>query len=227
MLQLSKILHAYHRKNMSILWTPENASQEAVSAWTHGVGFLASIPCGLFMIGMSLVYRQEMVWACCMYCVSFTLMYLCSTLSHAVKTPELRHRCRAFDQGCIYLFIVGTFTPFACAYMEGWPRTVLLILAWLAAGIGFYSKVIAEHRINNMAAISYILLGWIPSMILLGYVPNACFLAMAFGGVLYTIGTVFLQNDHRHWLFHTVWHLAVILASGCHYAAIMTFTILP
>jgi hemolysin III len=110
--------------------------------------------------------------------------------------------------------------------MDSWPRNGLLLFIWLAAATGFYSKVFAKHRINNMTSISYILLGWIPAMVLLGYVSTACFLAMAIGGVLYTVGTLFLQNDHRSWYFHAVWHLLVILASMCHYTAIVVFTVL-
>ena len=49
---------------------------------------------------------------------------------------------------------------------------------------------------------------------------------MAFGGLLYTIGTLFLQNDHRSRHFHAIWHLMVIVASACHYLAIVAFTVM-
>jgi hemolysin III len=133
---------------------------------------------------------------------------------------------RALDQGFVYTLIAGTFTPFVWSYMEGWPRLALMSAIWVAAGAGFYSKVFVKHRIDNMTAISHILLGWIPSMILLGYVSMVCFAMMALGGVLYTVGTLFLQNDHRSWYYHAVWHTMVIVASACHYVAIVMFTIL-
>jgi len=153
-------------------------------------------------------------------------MYLFSTLSHAVREPGLRHRFRAFDQGFIYVLIAGTFTPFVCGYMAGWPQWALLAAIWIAAGVGFYSKVFVRHRINNLAVVSYILLGWLPSMVLLGYVSMLCFTVMAIGGLLYTVGTLFLHYDHRNWYFHAVWHLMVIVASACHYFAIALFTVL-
>ena len=37
---------------------------------------------------------------------------------------------------------------------------------------------------------------------------------MGLGGVLYTIGVVFLLNDRRMPYMHAVWHLFVILAAG-------------
>jgi hemolysin III len=211
---------------MAIHWTEENASQEAVNAWTHGLGFLLSLPAGLALCQLSLAHREQMLYACLAYSLSLTAMYLFSTLSHAVRDPVLRHRFRAFDQGVIYLLIAGTFTPFVCSYMTGWSERALLAAIWLAAAAGFYSKVIARHRIDNMTAVSYILLGWLPSMVLLSYVSLACFAVMAIGGCLYTVGTLFLQNDHRSWYFHAVWHLMVIVASACHYFAIALFSVL-
>lgn len=126
----------------------------------------------------------------------------------------------------VYMLIAGTFTPFIWAYMAGWQRLALLLLVWGAAALGGYSKVIAGHRLNNMTSLTYVLLGWIPAMFLMSYVTLICFSSMALGGVVYTLGTRFLQNDHRRWYFHAVWHLMVILASACHYSAIIMFPIL-
>lgn len=206
--------------------TEENASQEAVNAWTHGLGFVISLPAGFALNRLVVEHRDQLAWACLAYSLCLAAMYLFSTLSHAVRNQTWRHRMRAWDQGVIYATIAGTFTPFIWAYMDGWERVALLIAIWLAAAAGFYSKVVAEHRIDNMTAVSYVLLGWLPAMVLLGYVPLACFAIMAFGGLLYTCGTYFLQNDHRSWYFHAIWHLMVILASACHYAAIAMYTIL-
>lgn len=211
---------------MAIQWTDENASQEVINAWTHGLGCLLSIPAGIGLYRLAAENRNELVYACVTYSLSLTAMYLFSALSHAFRNPDLRHRFRAYDQGFIYVLIAGTFTPFVCSYVAGGSRLALLASIWLAAAIGFYSKVFARHRIDNMTAVWYILLGWLPSMVLLAYVSLACFTAMAIGGLLYTLGTFFLHNDHRSWYFHAIWHLMVILASACHYAAITVFTIL-
>ena len=211
---------------MAICWTDQNSKQESINAWTHGLGCALSLPAGIALIRLGLEYRTQLVYACLIYSVSLTAMYLFSTLSHAVRDPIARHRMRALDQGVIYLLIAGTFTPFVWAYMQGWPRVALLVGIWAAAVAGFGSKVFARHRIDNMTAVTYVLLGWLPSMVLLGYVSLSCFAFMALGGLLYTAGTLFLQNDHRSWYYHAIWHLMVILASACHYVAIAMFTIL-
>ena len=211
---------------MAIQWTDENASEEALNTWTHGAGFILSLPAGVLLIRIALDHRPELVWSCLVYSISLAAMYLFSTLSHAVREPNWRHRLRALDQGFVYGLIAGTFTPFIWAYLESWPRIVLMNFVWIAAATGFYSKVFSKHRINNMTSLSYILLGWIPAMVLFSYVPIACFGMMALGGVLYTVGVLFLQNDHRSFYFHAIWHSMVIVASLCHYLAIMIFAVM-
>lgn len=211
---------------MAIRWTAENAALESINAWTHGLGFLASLPAGIAITTIAAKYHSGMFYACLVYSLSLSAMYLFSTLSHAVRSPQWRHRARAWDQGAVYLLIAGTFTPFIWGYMEGWPRAALLLLVWSMATLGCYSKIVAGHRLNNMTSITYVLLGWIPAMLLINYVTMLCFSTMALGGVLYTLGTRFLQNDHRRWYFHAVWHVLVIVASACHYSAIIMFPIL-
>ncbi len=211
---------------MSKSWTAENAGLESINAWTHGVGFLASLPAGIAIIVVASKYQAGMVFACLIYSISLASMYLFSALSHAVRSPVWRPRVRAWDQGAVYLLIAGTYTPFMWAYLEGWQRLTFLLLVWGSAGLGFYSKVVAGHRLDNMTSITYVLLGWIPAMLLITDVTLICFSMMACGGVLYTVGTRFLQNDHVRWYFHAIWHLLVILASACHYAAIMMFPVL-
>jgi hemolysin III len=110
--------------------------------------------------------------------------------------------------------------------MQGWPRIAMLLLVWFSAALGFYSKVLAKHRVDNMTALTYVLLGWVPAIVLFWSVSTICFASMLLGGVLYTIGVLFLQNDHRNWYFHPIWHVLVILASAIHYLGIALFAVL-
>ena len=211
---------------MSKHWTDENASQELVNAWIHGIGFLLSIPAGFALAYLAKEYRPSMIIACAVYGVSLSAMYLFSTLSHAVRDPERRHLVRSLDQGIIYTLIAGTFTPFIWGEMQGWPRIAMLLLVWFSAALGFYSKVLAKHRVDNMTALTYVLLGWVPAIVLFWSVSTTCFASMLLGGILYTIGVLFLQNDHRNWYFHPIWHVLVIVASACHYLGIAFFAVL-
>lgn len=210
---------------MAITWTEENASQEWTNAWTHALGFLLSLPAGLILVGYGMQKSYSMGVACFVYALSLSTMYLFSCLSHAVQSPELRYRTRALDQGFIYALIAGTFTPLIVSFLDSWMCVGLLSFVWLAAFLGFYSKVFSKHRINNMASFSYLLLGWVPAMVLIGFVPWGCFAWMLLGGLIYSVGVWFLQNDHRSRFHHAIWHSAVMVASACHYVAIWVFAL--
>jgi hemolysin III len=210
---------------MAIHWDQDNAAQEAVNALTHGAGFLLSLPAGCYLSWLAYTYQPDLFVPCLVYCITLSAMYLFSTLSHWVRNPIWRHRVRALDQGFVYTLIAGTFTPFIFSYLANSPRVLLMIFVWAAAGAGFYSKVFSKHRINNMASLSYILLGWVPAMVLFGSVSLECFAMMAMGGAIYTVGVLFLQNDHRSFYYHAIWHSLVILASISHFLAIVLFVV--
>ncbi len=62
-------------------------------------------------------------------------------------------------------------------------------------------------------------------MAFIGRVPVGCMAWMALGGVSYTTGIVFLMLDSRVVYFHAVWHILVIVASACHFYAVLTYAV--
>ncbi len=216
----------YFANSMAKELTEDNAFVETVNAWIHGVAFLASLPAGIYLANMARNQQRGMVLASIVYAVSLSAMYFFSALSHAVREPVLRHRMRSLDQGIIYLLIAGTFTPFILSQTTGWLRFGLLLFVWLSAAAGFYSKVLAKHRIDNMTSVYYVLMGWVPAMIMIWSATYLCFATMLFGGLFYTFGVLFLQNDHKAWYFHPLWHVMVVVASVIHYLGIAWFAVL-
>jgi hemolysin III len=133
---------------------------------------------------------------------------------------------RILDQAIIFLLIVGTYTPFALAFLRtGWWLG-LLIAMWAVALIGFVSKVLYAHRVDSVSVAIYLALGWTPIIAgwpLTGLVPARALWWMLIGGLCYTLGAVFLLLDRRVEHFHAVWHLLVIAGSGWHFLAIYQY----
>ena len=78
--------------------------------------------------------------ACGIYATTLMAMYFVSALSHAVRRPQQKELLRAWDQGLVYLLIVGTYTPLVWKFVPSpilWPA---LLLTWGAALAGFASK---------------------------------------------------------------------------------------
>jgi hemolysin III len=202
-------------------------AEEIVNSLTHGIGLILSLA-GSSML-LIRVRSQPEPWrlvGCCVFATSLVAVYAASTLSHSVPRLAWRRAFRILDQGCIYLLIVGTYTPFALEYLRfGW-WWLFLLLMWTAALVGFLSKLLFLHRIDAVTIWSYVSLGWlpiIPAWVYMGLVPWGALTWILVGGLCYTAGTVFLVLDHRRFHFHAIWHLFVIAGSVCHFCAVFLF----
>jgi hemolysin III len=156
-------------------------------------------------------------------------VYAASTLSHVVLEPKRRRFFRSLDQGVIFLFIAGNFTPVALSLLTGDPWRWLLPLMWFGALAGFCSKVLWKHRVESTAVTHYLAMGWLPitaAQPLVQSLPEGGLFWCVAGGVCYTAGTIFLVCDGKVPYFHAVWHLLVIAGSSCHFVAVVKY-ILP
>jgi hemolysin III len=200
-------------------------ADELFNTITHAFGFLLS------MVGSAVLIRHVLfegdAWRCAgcgIYVTALMGVYASSTLSHSASQPRMKRRFRMLDQAFIYLLIVGTYTPFALAYLRtGWWLLFLAFL-WTIALFGFLSKILMAHRVEAVAVWIYLILGWLPIIAaapLAELVPAVPLWWMLIGGVCYTAGTVFLMYDDRIPQLHAVWHLFVIAGSAFHFFAIL------
>ncbi len=94
------------------------ATGEAANFITHGLGLLLSVAASVVLM---VAARHGDVWqqlACGIYAGTMVSVYATSTLSHLFREPRRQLFFRMLDQGCIYLFIVGTFTPIAATFLR-------------------------------------------------------------------------------------------------------------
>jgi hemolysin III len=222
-------LHPVPAQSLPLPYHPNwrDINEERANSITHGAGFLLTIPAALFL--MQLAIRTGDGWhiaGFAIYALTMMGVYAASTLSHIVHEPKWKHFFRQLDQGAIYLFIAGTFTPFAFDYVrDGW-WIVLPILVWSIALSGCFAKLFLGHRIHGVEIPVYVMLGWLPALSVLHIaqiVPVAALWWMIAGGLCYTFGTWFLRNDHRAWWIHSIWHVLVILGTVFHFVAIVLY----
>lgn len=197
-----------------------DAADERANIATHTLGFLLSLLAAAFFWQTSLTADLGLRISCLVFCVTMAVVYFFSTLSHMAQQPRVRNRLRAWDQGTIYFLIVGTYSPFIWQATDGTWRIVLMSAVWIAALAGFYSKVFATHRVNSVATLTYLALGWLPAIPLIYNTPLICFIWMLLGGVAYSVGVVFLKKSLQVRYAHAVWHVMVILGSSCHCYAV-------
>ncbi len=193
---------------------------ERANTITHGCGFLLSLAVAVYFFSQTANQSLGLQLSCLAFSISMAIVYLFSTLSHAVHNPLRRNQLRAWDQGTIYLLIAGTYTPFIWQGSPDGYRSMILIAIWAAAAFGFYTKVGSGHRINSISTVTYVLLGWLPAIPLWPRTPMICFAWMMIGGLFYTTGIFFLKNSQRVRYSHAVWHIFVMLGSASHAFAI-------
>jgi hemolysin III len=206
----------------------ESLSAEIANSVTHGLGFALSLVATVVLWNAARRVGGWQFAACMIYATTMIAVYGASTASHVVWHRRAKFVWRMLDQGCIYLFIAGSFTPVAAAYLHGGLWWLLLGAIWTIAIVSFIAKVFFSHRINSASVAIPIVLGWMPMLggpALLAAVPSAVVWWMVAGGVCYTVGTLFLMNDHRHPLVHALWHLWVIAGTACQFWAILHFTL--
>jgi len=199
--------------------------EEIVNAMTHGFGFVLSLLGTATIVSAARSIDTRLAIACGVYASTLLVVYAVSTLSHVVQRSRPKHLLRAWDQGVIYFLIAGTYTPFACLLSSSYARWTVLAAIWGFALAGFLSKVVMQHRIVAFRAYSYVLLGWVPALTMMHRVSLTCLAWVLLGGVIYTVGTLFLALDRRFRFFHATWHLFVVAGSACHYYAILTFIV--
>jgi hemolysin III len=197
---------------------------EIANSVTHGVGALVSTV-GLVYL-MILAGERGTGWhivSCAIYGVTLLLLYIFSTLYHALPGQKAKYVFRIFDHSSIYLLIAGTYTPFMLVSLRGpWGWSILTVI-WALAISGIVFKSVAIGRFAVLSAIIYVLMGWLVVIAirpLLHAIPWNGFLWLVAGGVCYTAGVIFFATDRIHY-FHMIWHLFVLAGSACHYMAVM------
>lgn len=139
-------------------------------------------------------------------------------------TPPRRYEAlRRLDHGMIFVKIAATYTPFAGVSLAKGSGPALLLAVWTVALIGAAVKFAAPRRLELISVLLYLALGWSflwvapeasaairrPALILLGV-----------GGVLYSSGVVFHLWDTLPYQ-NCIWHLHVLAATICMYAAVL------
>ena len=70
---------------------------------------------------------------------------------------------------------------------------------------------------------SYVFMGWLSVIIgrtMLSHIPQPALIWLAVGGVIYTVGIIFLAWRKIPY-GHTIWHFFVLGGSICHYFAVV------
>ena len=208
--------------------TPDRAQtlgEEVANSLSHGLGLLlaaASLPILLHFAAQR--GGAVSVVGASLFSTTMILLYLVSTLYHALPAGRAKHWFNRLDHAAIFLFIAGSYMPYLLGVLRGPWGWTLFGIVWGVAALGVVAKLFNRLRRPLWSTGLYLAMGWVAlvaAVPLFERLPAAELGWLVAGGLAYTAGVAFYLTDARIRFGHFIWHLFVMAGTGCHFVAVL------
>jgi len=194
----------------------------------HLWAFFVAIVAGVVLVALADGTLPR--FAAWVYGTALVAMFGASALYHRYpfKSAARRVWARRLDHSTIFIFIAGTYTPFALLAFEGVISWIVLTTVWFGVVLGLILNFFWLHAPRWVTVLAYLAVGWvgviaIPQMLSGVGVPGSVLIMI--GGVLYVLGAL---TYAFHWPnpfpetlgFHEVFHLLVVAAVAVQFVAV-------
>ena len=201
----------------------QSVGEEIANSVSHGIALLAVVAATLSLMNSDHYKTPASFLGAMVFAGTMVCLYLTSTIYHALPIGRAKQVLLKLDYGVIFLFIAGSYTPFALSVRVEGPDWTLFGAVWLLAVVGMVLKI--SNRLGQpwLSTLLYVLMGWavlIAALPLIDHLPVASMTWLVAGGIAYTVGTLFFMMDDRVRYAHAVWHGFVAAGTGCHYLAV-------
>jgi hemolysin III len=206
--------------------------QNPVRGFLHGSAAAAGLVGTIFLLFHAPNWPVRA--AVLVFGLAMMALYTTSSLYHSIPWRERwKKRMQRMDHSMIYVLIAGTYTPVAAIVLDPPWNWIVLAMVWGITVGGVIQKGLFPKVPGWISVMMSTILGWIgifffwPMIQRLGWLPVGIVLA---GGLLYTIGMVFLvTNRPRLWprvfSYHEVFHVMVVSATSLHYLVIWRYVV--
>lgn len=199
--------------------------EEVANSVSHGLALALSIA-ALPVLVVSAVRHggAANVVGASVFGSTMVLLYLASTLYHALPQGRAKRVFMVLDHCAIFLLIAGTYTPFLFGVLRGSWGWSLFGVIWGLAVFGIVLKAVFGPRHQALSTAVYLAMGWlvvIAAQPLADGISSAGLAWLVAGGLSYTFGVVFFALDERVRYAHFVWHLFVAAGTACHFVAVL------
>jgi hemolysin III len=197
--------------------------------WLHLFAFFGAVVAGAVLIPLASVLGPRSGFSVAVYCLTICGLFGISALYHRRRwSPRGWKIMKRLDHSMIFLFIAGTYTPFALMAVDQPTGFWVLAGVWTAALAGVALKLTWPHAPRWVGVPLYIGLGWVAVFVLtdiLHFAGVTAMVLLAVGGLLYTVGGVaYAIKKPNPWPgtfgYHEVFHAMTIVAAICHYIAV-------
>ncbi len=198
--------------------------ERIADACIHIIGVAASLVAAatLTIIAINTLSTLSII-SVAIYATGLVAVFAFSAGYHLVTLPGLKAILRRFDHAAIYVKIAATYTPFALVKMGGAAGYALLGAVWVIGLLGAMGKLLWPESLARASYGLYLAQGWICVAALnplIEAVSPRVLVLLLIGGGLYTVGVAF--HLWRKLPYHNaIWHAFVLMASACHFAAVL------
>ena len=205
---------------------PQSPGEEIANSVSHGVGLVAALVAVPILI-VAAVRRGGAagIVGASVFAGTMVLLYLASTLYHALPRNKAKRLFKVLDHGAIFLLIAGTYTPFTLGVLRGGWGWTLFGLVWSLAVLGIVLKTVGGVRIPWLSNCLYLGMGWLVLIAIQPLwlrMPLSGLAWLVAGGLAYTAGVAFFAAERLRYS-HFIWHLFVLTGTCCHFFAVLWY----
>ena len=208
------------------LQTPQ---EERANCASHAVGLALALAGAPFLIeAASRTGDAGKIVGASIFAATMVLLYLTSTLYHALSAGRAKRALQVMDHAAIFLFIAGSYSPLTLGALRGPWGWSLFGVVWALAAAGVLLKLTCGVRHPRLSMLLYLAMGWLSLVAIYPLwtrLSPGGFLWLLAGGVAYTGGVTYFLNDHRTHFHHFRWHLFVLTGSLCHFVAVLAYAL--
>jgi hemolysin III len=200
----------------------QSPREEIANSISHGIGFVAALAALPVLVMGAMDEGASAIIGAAIFGSAVAILYLTSTVYHALPPRRAKHVFRLLDHAAIYLLIAGTYTPFTLGVLRGPWGWTLFGVVWSLAVLGIVLKSFRGIRHPRLSTAVYLAMGWlivVAARPLVTLVPAWGLFWLAAGGLAYTAGVGFYAARRLPYA-HTAWHLCVMAGTACHFVAV-------
>lgn len=194
--------------------------EEIANMTTHIVGGALGVII-LFLSVTTAAFKGN-VWGVVgsfIYGISMIALYTVSSVYHGLRPCLGKKVMQVIDHCTIYLLIAGTYTPILLSAMRlVYPGLAWTVFGaeWALAAFAATFTAIDHNKYKKLSMVFYILMGWFIVLCFRQTVEVLTIEGMLWillGGISYTIGAVLYGIGSKKPVFHTVFHVFVVIGT--------------
>jgi hemolysin III len=199
--------------------------------WIHLCSAAVFIVAGAALVPVAWIGTSPKAgWATLIYTATIIAMFSVSAIYHRVqwRSPTAERWMKRADHSLIFVFIAGSYTPFALLAMTASTGRQVLMVVYTGAAAGVALKMLWPSAPRAIGVPLYLLLGWVAiwfAPALLSGAGVAAVVLLVAGAVLYNIGAILYglrwpNPWPQTFGYHEFFHAFTAAAAICHYIAI-------